>query len=291
METDDEIRRNPELFDVWYPSSLATCWGGGSVGLFPSKVLLKHTLATSADRENPEPMEPHRLVVIGADPAGLLGGADHAAMTVLACDQSDWDLREVFSDCVTVHEFVDELTTTAEKYRNITGQWPYIAVESNGVGAATLALLIERHYPRIYCEGARRPGITASKKRNNRMVAEMCDALLDDLQPLWSLPLLMQLQTYSGDRQKRTSELSLLINGIARGRRSRQHWDLASSAMIAVTAARDLPLPRAPHKEKPLLIAPKVMTPDDYEKLRKQEAEDDKRRERLNRVRARGRRK
>jgi len=287
LETDDELRRNPELFEVWYPFSLTTCWGGGNVGLFPAKVLLKHTMAMNSARNNPEEMEPHRLVVIGADPAGLLGGADHAAMTVLACDQEDWDVREVYSDCVTTHEFVEELISTAEKYREVTGKWPYIAVESNGVGAATLALLIERKYPRIFCESSRRPGVTATKKKNAQMVAETCDALLDYIKPLWSLPLLMQLQTYSGDRQKRTTELSMLINGIAKGRRSRQHWDLASSFMLAVHAAMDLPKPRPPAKETPLFIEPKALTPQDYQKLREQEEEDQLRRERRDRIRKR----
>jgi hypothetical protein len=287
MDTDDEIRRNPELFEVWYPFSLTTCWGGGNVGLFPTNVLLKHTGAICEDRHNPKEFESHRLVVIGADPAGLLGGADHSAMTVLGLDQEDWVVQEVYSDNVTTHEFVEELLKTAERYRIKTGQWPYIAVESNGVGAATLALLIERKYPRIYCEASRRPGITATKKSNAQMVAQACDALMDLLLPIFSMPLVMQLQGYSGDRQKRTTELSTLINGLAKGRRTRHHWDLASSFLLACHAAMHLPKPRKPMAEKPFLIEPRALTPADYEALRKQEALDAKKRSQQRRRRKR----
>lgn len=279
METDEDIRRNPDLFDVWYPFSLLTCWGGGNVGLFPPKVLLKHSMAMEAGRYNPTPFETHRRVVLGADPAGLLGGADHAAFAVIAADQNDWDLREVFSGNVTTHEFVTELLETAERYHKLTGQWPDIAVESNGAGAATLALLIERRYPRLYFEAPRKPGITATKASNNRMIAETCDALLDDFSPIFSLPLMMQLQSYTGDRQKRTSELSMLINGLAKGRRERQHWDLASAFMLAVDATRNLPLPRAPYVERPIILEPRGFTAQDYEDLRRLQAEDAKRRQ------------
>lgn len=280
MQTDDELRRNPDLFEVWYPFSLLTCWGRGNFGLFPSKTLLRHTGAMCADRYNPAPFESHRRIIIGVDPAGLLGGADHAAYTVLACDQTDWDTREVYSSPVTVHDLVEELMKTAEWYYARTGRWPDIAVESNGCGAATLALLIERKYPGLFYEASRRPGITASKQMNHRLVAETCDALLDELKPIYSLPLVMQLQSYSGDRQKRTTELSTLINGLAKGRRARNHWDLASSLMLAVHAARNLPLPRAPQREVVVAYNPKALTPQDYDKLRALELKDAARRAR-----------
>jgi len=66
---------------------------------------------------------------------------------------------------------------------------------------------------------------------------------MDHITPMWCLPLLMQLQTYTGDRDMRTSEVSMLINGLAKGRRERQHWDLASSFQIACHMANHLVLP------------------------------------------------
>lgn len=280
MDTDVEIRRAPDLFDVWYPSSLTTCWGGGAIGLFPPNVLQRHVSAKNRGRLSPDALQTHRRIIIGVDPAGLLGGADHAALCVIGCDQNDWVLLEVASARMTVHEFVDDLMQTAEKYMQATGKWPDVAVESNGVGAATLALLLERRYPRLYAEKTKKPGITASKKANARMVAQACDALMDNFAPLWSLPLVLQLQTYTGDRAKRTSELSMLINGIAKGRREKQHWDLASAFLVAVEAASNLPLPRAPFVEPEVHVPVREYTASDYDKLREIDENERKKRKR-----------
>ena len=243
MDTDVEIRRNHDLFDVWYPFSLTTCWGGGNVGLFPSAVMKKHVGAKSQERHTLEPISKTDRIIIGVDPAGLLGGADHAAFSVISCNRVDYRLLEVFSSSVTVHEMCDELFARAKYYRGITGKWPDIAIESNGVGAATLAIMQARGYEKIYHEKNYKPGVTASAKGNARLVADTCDALLDKFTPLWSMPLVMQLQSYSGDRDKRTGEVSMLINGLAKGRRERTHWDLASSFQVACHVASKVNLP------------------------------------------------
>jgi len=276
MDTDEEIKAHPAFFDVWYPSSLNTCWGSGNLGLFSDKVLERHVEADHNGRISPHPLQEHKRIIIGCDPAGLLGGADHASMCVLACDRESWDVLEVASARMTTHEYVDDLIATAEKYREITGEWPDIAVESNGVGAATLALLLERGYENLYHEKPYKPGITASKTANNRMVAEACEALLHAIEPLWSQPLFMQLATYTGDRTLRTSEVSMLINGIAKGRRERQHWDLASAFLVAVDAAAHLNLPLKPYVEQPVHQAVRTYTPADYDRMRLAAEEDDR---------------
>ena len=120
----------------------------------------------------------------------------------------------------------------------------------------------------------------AHKQANARMVAETCDALMDKLQPLWSLPMVSQLQSYTGDRDKKTTELSTLINGLAKGRRTRNHWDLASSFMLAIDAANNIPMPRAPVREVPVHLAPRPMTAEDYDKIRALDAAAERRKRR-----------
>lgn len=257
MSDDPEVRRNPDLFGVFYPFDDLTCWSGAVAGAFPVHSLRKHENNASFDWRGPymefEPPKEGAVYAIGVDPVGF-AARDHASFQVLEVWDDEWRQVACYADHTRdPAEFVAALLRAAERYNK-----PIIVVENNGVGTATLTLLREANYPNLYHDKPGYPGIAASGPANARAIAWTTDALLDTL-VLNDRDTVSQLQSYRQDKVIEADERLTLIRGgkLGRNRRSRHHWDKVSALMLAVVGARRLPrryrvAEKPPEPERPL---------------------------------------
>ena len=249
METDSEIRRNPELFACYYPFDDVSCWLVHGKQVIPSHVIERHTVLGGNREIVPwkpsdahgvkyfKPYNPAALYVIGVDPCGY-GARDHASFQVLEVwgdgEKDDWEQVATFGAVSDPNTFVNYLLTAAAAYGN-----PMIATEANGVGAAIIALLKERNYPNAYYDWKhQRHGVW--KSSDEEFVRVLADALLDRLK-LHDGQTIDQLSSYRGDAAvQRTTRAELLSTNKGR-RRERDHWDKISALMVACIVARTLP--------------------------------------------------
>jgi hypothetical protein len=250
METDKEIRRNPQLFSVFYPFDDVSCWQGIRNGALPERALLKHEQTGLREWFGPyqeyEQPEADAKYVIGADGAGW-GVRDHAAFQVLKIYQGEWTQVACFAapnyDPV---EFTALLLATAEKYNMAE-----IVVESNGVGAGPLSLIIANGYRNLYYENPGKPGKTATGKSVGEMTGYLIDALQDEL-ILNDKDTLHQLKSYRNDKLVEDAVAVELLRGtIGRRRRERHHWDKVSALKMAIIGARESTQPRKPRLNLP----------------------------------------
>lgn len=240
MSVDKEIRRNPDLFKVYYPFDDLTCWisqGGGIIG---AHVLERHKDAANIEWKPPlmtfkEP-DPRALYVMGVDPAGM-GLRDHAAFVVLEVWHDRWEVVASYSQAVDPIEFQDVMLKTAAKYHAM------LAIERNGVGMSAITHSIRERYPRIFYGDDNKPGVVSHQ--HDQLLENMVDALLDVL-VIPEKDLVSQLLGYRNDKALEsdpTSEIRREALGRNRppGRRARHHWDKVSALMIACKAARYVP--------------------------------------------------
>jgi hypothetical protein len=249
LDTDAELRRNPELFKVFYPFDDVTCWITGSNSAIPAHALEKHKhsgLLTSKEGyyELRAP-EPDGRYVIGVDPCGH-ASRDHAAFQVLQVTPEGWYQVAWFADHADPVVFTRKLQEIGLRYRRAL-----VAVENNGVGQAVLALLRDWEYPNIYYDTKGRPGITTTGPSLDQMTAQLIDALMDEL-TLHDKRTIDQLMTYKHDKRIEENVASELVRGNpSKRRRERHHWDSVSALMFAVVAARVSPRGRRAPKELP----------------------------------------
>lgn len=241
MADDPDVRRNPDLFGVFYPFDDLTCWSGAVSGAFPVHALRRHEAHAAREWRGPymefEAPKPDAVYAIGVDPVGF-AARDHASFQVLEVWDGEWRQVACYADHTRdPAEFVAALLRTAERYNK-----PVIVVENNGVGTATLTLLKEAQYPNLYYDRPGYPGIAASGPANARAIAWTTDALLDTL-VLHDKDTVAQLQSYRQDKIIEADlRLSLIRGGKpGRNRRDRHHWDKVSALMLAVVGARRLP--------------------------------------------------
>ena len=114
-------------------------------------------------------------------------------------------------------------------------------MESNGVGAAVLAILQTKNWENLYYHDKMKPGIPATSKSIDEGLANLLDALMDNLK-LYDEDLVQQLMTYKNDKKVQDSDKSLMLRGkVGRHRREKHHYDKVSALIWAAYAARDLP--------------------------------------------------
>jgi len=291
LDIDPEIRRNPDLFGVYYPFDDVTCWVAVSSAVIHPSLLRRHREQKLQEWVGPyqeyEEPEPGAVYVIGVDPAGY-AARDHAAFQVLKVYDGEWTQVACFADHTEPLPFTRKILQIAHRYHDAT-----VAVESNGVGAAVLALLEEMECKNVYYEKAYRPGITATSKSVDQMLSWLQEALKDEL-VLHDADTVDQLTSYKHDKrvERGASNEILYGKGPGKRRRDRHHWDKISALQMAVTAAR-----RAPRRLKDggedgkteNIVLFRDMSWDRVEKYRKEEAQ--RKGQTKNRKRARYRRK
>ena len=93
LDTDSEIRRNPDLFRVYYPFDDVTCWLSTSSAVIHPSLLKRHREQKLVEWAGPyleyEKPEPEAIYVMGVDPAGY-AARDHAAFQVLKIYDGEW---------------------------------------------------------------------------------------------------------------------------------------------------------------------------------------------------------
>ena len=247
MDTDTEIRRRPEMFKVFYPYDDVSCWIATSNAAIPQHALDRHVKSPSLIEWRSPPYqeyqapEPDAQYVIGADPAGH-AARDHASFQVLKVYDNEWTQVATYAGHVEPLIFTEQLIKAGNRYNMAT-----IVVESNGVGQATLALLRDRDYKRIFYEKLKRPGFTSTSKSLEQSLGWLVDALLDDL-TLFDKDTIEQLQSYKNDKRIEESATSEIARGTpSPRRRQRHHWDKVSALIMAIVGAR-----RAPRRYKPV---------------------------------------
>ena len=274
LDIDPEIRRNPDLFGVYYPFDDVTCWVAVSTSVIHPSILKRHREKKLKSWVGPyeeyEPPEPGAVYVIGVDPAGY-AARDHAAFQVLKVYDGEWTQVACYADHTEPLPFTRKLLEVAERYHHAT-----VAVESNGVGAAVLALLEEMECKNVYYEKAYRPGIAATSKSVDQMLSWLQEALRDEL-TLHDADTVDQLTSYKHDKRVERGASHEILSGGGSGkrRRNRHHWDKISALQIAVVAAR-----RAPRRLKSTsendrtenVVLFRDMSWDQVEAYRKEEA-------------------
>lgn len=240
MLADKVIRRNPDLFKVFYPFDDLTCWNQAGVGVIRGHVLDRHVLAAIVEFNGPlhifKGPQPGAVYVMGVDPSG--GGVrDHAAFVVLEVWSDRWEVAACYSNTIDTIQFQDVMLSTARKYDAI------LAIERNGVGMSTLDHARREKYRRLFHDDKGKPGIASHA--HDRNLENMIDALMD-LLVIHDKDLVSQLMGYRNDKaiEQDVKGEALRIaaeRSMGRGRRERHHWDKVSALMMACLAARTAP--------------------------------------------------
>jgi len=246
LNTDQQLRRRPELFRVFYPFDDLSCWISSANSAIPGHALKKHQDAPLQDWEGPykvyeEPI-PGARYVIGADPCGH-AARDHASFQVLKVYRGEWEQVATYADHSDPLLFSRKLTEVGLHYNNAT-----IVVESNGVGQSVLALLREWEYPQIFFEKRRRPGFTTTSKSIDQTLGWLVDALLDEL-ILHDKDTVEQMLSYKNDKRiEEGANVELVRGQPSTRRRDRHHWDKVSAIIMAIVGARWIPHHAKPSK-------------------------------------------
>ncbi len=239
METDAEIRRNPDLFRVYYPFDDISCWIASIGSVFHNTLLKRHQEKTLIPWEAPymeyEQPEAGAVYVMGVDPAGY-AARDHAAFQILKVYDGEWTQVATFGATTDPVTFAKKIYDMGRKYNNAM-----VVVESNGVGVATLALLEDAGYPNLYYDKPYKPGFASTAKSVSMMLSYLQDALKDEL-ILWDEDTVDQLGSYREDKRvERSITSEMLHSGKPGKRRERHHWDKVSALQLACVGARNAP--------------------------------------------------
>lgn len=238
LQTDVELRRRPENFEVYYPFDDVSCWISNQSSVIPAHALDPHikNVAYMFDWKGPymelEPPERDAIYVIGVDPSGH-AARDHASFQVIKVFDGWWQQVAVFADHIDPLTFSQALMRAGERYNNAK-----IIVESNGVGQSVITYLRDHQYPNIYYEALGKPGFTSSPKSLQQAIAYLIDALMDEL-VLFDKDTVKQLQSYKNDKSiEESAHLEMIRAQPTQRRRERHHWDKISALMFAIIAAR-----------------------------------------------------
>mgnify|MGYP001572067549 CR=1 FL=1 len=236
LDTDPEIRRNPNLFKVFYPFDDITCWQSSAVSAIPRHAIERHQKVGLWDSDleyfEMEPPDSEGVYVMGVDPCGY-AARDHAAFQVIRLYEDAWVQVARYAGHTEPTKFTEIIEQKAKRYNKAT-----IVVESNGVGQAVLALLRDHEYPNVFCDKLGRPGFVSSSQSLDRATGYLIDALIDNL-ILWDKQTVEQLLTYKHDKRIEESASTELIRGApSTKRRDRHHWDLVSALIFAVFSSR-----------------------------------------------------
>ena len=273
MNTDVQIRRDPELFRVFYPFDDVSCWITTARAIFRESMLEKHRKRKMEKWSPPyleyESPEPGAMYVVGVDPAGH-AARDHAAFQVLKVYEGEWTQVACFADHSDPIDFTRKMLEVAERFNRAL-----VVIESNGVGAATIALSKQAEYGNLYYEKPYKAGLTSTGKKLEEMVGWLQDALMEEL-IINDDDTFSQLCSYRHDKRTETTVVSEMLKGqIGAKRRSRHHWDKISALQMAIVGARRLPS-RSKSTEAPAdsnVVMFKDLTWDQLQAYRKKERE------------------
>ena len=269
MDTDPQIRRHPEMFEVMYPFDDVACWSAASSGAIPQHALDKHTRAVLQEWKGPymeyEAPDPNAVYAIGVDPSGY-AARDHASFHVLKCYRDEWTQVATFADHIDPLVFTGKIEKIGARYNKAL-----VVVESNGVGQAVLSLLEDRRYPNLYYEAKFRPGFTSTSKSLDQATGWLIDSLMEDL-VLHDKGTVEQLLSYKNDkRTEESANAEILRRGPSPKRRERHHWDKVSALLMSIIGARYVPCrekPGAQPKESDNVVMFTGMSYDEQEKYR-----------------------
>lgn len=264
MDNDSEIRRNPELFFVFYPPDDTRCWIGSAGGVIPSGATDRHMFGLVEEPEGYRefrPPDPDATYVMGVDPAAW-GGRDHASFQILEVWDDGWDQVASFGAVVDPNDFADLLEMHGRRYNNAL-----IGVERNGVGTGAIMSLRRSKYPNLYWQndrqGSRKPGV--HKSSHEDFVSILVDALMDKL-TIRGRETLMQIRGYNSDKLLEKTPRAELISPSKGIRRGRHHWDRCSAMMVACAIAPYAPR-RLRSKSQPKVITYQGLTERELNEL------------------------
>ena len=268
IETDAEIRKNPDLFQVYYPLDDISCWIASTGCVFHPELLRKHQESVLIPWKAPymeyESPEGGATYVMGVDPAGY-AARDHAAFQVVKIYDGEWTQVATYGGITDPVAFARKIYDVGQKYNNAL-----VAVESNGVGVATIALLEEMGYSNLFYEKPYKPGVAATSKSVAMMLSYLQEALKDELK-LYDEDTVGQLGSYKQDKRTERSEMAeMLHSGKPGRRRERHHWDKISALQLACFAARYAPrrYKKGTPKELENVLLFKDMTYEQVQKYR-----------------------
>ena len=250
MDTDVKIRRNPELFKVFYPLDDLSCWISASNSAIPASALEKHKSSPNLVEWRPirgyqeyEAPEPDAIYVLGADPCGH-AARDHASFQVLKIYDGEWTQVAAYAEHSEPIVFSNKIVEVATRFN-----MAMVVVESNGVGQSVIALLRDWDYRNLFYEKLKRPGFTTTSKSLDQCLGWLIDGLLDEL-IIRDKNLIEQMMSYKNDKRIEEGANSELVRGSpSRRRRERHHWDKVSALMMALAGARQLPRRTKPKVE------------------------------------------
>jgi hypothetical protein len=242
LEDDPEIRRNPELFNIFYPFDPVRCWIIGTGGAIPKTVV--ESLRANDLEAWKGPLQiykrpsPDAQYVVAVDPSGY-GARDHAAIQVFEVWDDRWEQVATYADVVdppTLWRMVERL---CKQYNRAL-----LIVERNGVGASILSLAQTSGYHNLFYEKRNKPGFWTSDSSAQAMISWLSEAAEAGRLFLHDSDLVDQCATYKNDklieRTARTEALAVRADG----RRDRHHWDKVSALLMAIVGARSLPARR-----------------------------------------------
>jgi hypothetical protein len=277
LATDKAIRRNPELFWVYFPKDDLSCWLVRGNSVIHASLLKKHERDDLIEWEAPyteyEAPEPGAQYVLGVDPVGF-AARDHAAIQVLKVWDNEWTQVATYAAHTNPLDFAPIILDIANRYNKAL-----VVVESNGVGTSVIALLLQQGYRRLYYEKPYKAGLTSTGKSVDQMLSYLQDGLKDEL-VMWDKDTVHQLKSYRHDkRTERAPNLEILNPRGSKARRDRHHWDKISALMFAVWGARSMPRrikPGARDEEKSNVIPFGKLTYNQVLEYRVQQAKLDK---------------
>ena len=258
MAMDPLIKREPDLFYVFFPVDPVTCWmhvGGGAIPKHAvrehlGRVVVPWNPLDGKYQEYLQP-DPNAPYIISVDPAGWMGH-DQACFHVLEAYAGRWGLRQAATYSTNEsnpHVMARYIIEAAEKYNNAE-----VIVENNGVGAGVVALLelasttglvipdengTEKryylknlYYHKLASKAGSRPGIPAGTTTNAEALARLIDALMERL-VIYDEETLDQVVRYRRDKEVEDSERWRIMNptSTGSGKRSKHHWDRVSALM------------------------------------------------------------
>lgn len=248
LKTDEEIRKDPKLFDLWYPSDDISCWITAGGGVISATCLEKHVNSehlvpwdASGTYLEYHPPRPGALYCIGSDPSGF-AARDHSAFQVLEVWRGRWRQVATFAGHVDPVQTARKLIEVGLRYNRAL-----IGVESNGVGQGVLTSLVQENYPNLYYQSRDNPGLASTGASQQGHLADLTTALMDVL-VLHDKDTVEQLSTYKGDKAFQTSvhteamhNATHIFSESGTGRRAKHHWDKVSALIVAVQMAKLLP--------------------------------------------------
>ena len=238
------IKRNPELFWVWYPKDPLTCWLSRSGGVIPSTAIhaAETRSARQVDWEGPRKQyKPYRngsTVVIQIDPT-TYATQDHAAYHAMEV----WSDKQIQVACFADHakpNIVAEAIEQVVKEILAAGAQPYIAFESQAGGSLYTHLVYRGLEGYIMHRGGNSPGFFSTTFAKQQQIGWLIESLEHYLH-IYDTDTYHQLSRYNADDQTAPSQRSLLLNPDLPHTR-RHHYDKVSALLVGQEAIRQLSL-------------------------------------------------